>query len=65
MATDFNQQKAFKVKTDSAAAKGIASRRGLGKTRHIATRFLWVQHKIANGDFVLEKEHGGQNVADC
>ena len=53
MAADFNKQKSLKIETDSTAAKGICTRRGLGKTRHIETRFLWVQHKIAKGDFEL------------
>ena len=63
MAADFNQKKGLKIQTDSTAAKGIGTRRGLGKTRHIETRSLWVQHKIANGDLMLEKIRGTVNVA--
>ena len=29
--------------TDSSSAKSFASRRGLGKTRHIQTRCLWLR----------------------
>ena len=32
--------------TDSAAATGIAQRRGLGKTRHIRVALLWLQEKV-------------------
>ena len=35
------------VRSDSSAARGICNRRGLGKTRHIQYRFLWVQHQVA------------------
>ena len=34
--------------TDSSSAKAIASRRGTGKsTRHIQTRMLWLQERVA------------------
>ncbi len=29
--------------TDSSAAKSLASRRGLGRMRHMETRLLWLQ----------------------
>ncbi len=50
--------------TDSSAAKGITSRRGLGKTRHIHTQYLWVQERRAAGDFSLHKESTNDNVGD-
>ena len=54
----------LEVLTDASAAKGIASRRGLGKTRHIAVHFLWVQERVACGDIKLTKVWGGENPAD-
>ncbi len=42
------------VKTDAAAAKGIASRRGMGKVRHIEMNQLWVQEKLLKEVFVLK-----------
>ena len=42
----------------------FASRRGLGKTRHIDTQFLWVQERIQAGDFTLHKENTNDNVGD-
>ena len=50
--------------TDASAAKGIASRRGLGKTRHVAVHFLWVQERVHNGDPKVSKVWGGDNPAD-
>ena len=52
------------VHTDAEAAKGIASRMGLGKTRHIAVHYLWVQERIRSGDFSLKKVLGTENPAD-
>ena len=37
------------IRTDSSAAKGIASRRGLGKVRHIELAQLWLQDQVARG----------------
>ena len=52
------------IASDSAAAIGTTSRRGLGKLRHVQTRFLWTQERLLHGDFVLEKVPGEQNTAD-
>ena len=53
-----------RVHTDSSAAKGAASRRGLGKTRHIDTQYLWVQERLQAGSFSLHKEATADNVGD-
>ena len=52
------------VRTDSAAAKGTASRRGLGKTRHIDTCYLWVQERVAHREIYLHKVRTDGNLAD-
>ena len=53
-----------RIHTDSSAAKGIASRRGLGKTKHIDTQYLWVQERVNAKDFSLHKESTNDNVGD-
>ena len=55
---------ALRVHTDAEAAKGIASRTGLGKTRHIQVHYLWIQEKVRDGDFSLLKVRGTLNPAD-
>ena len=55
----------LQVLTDSSAAKGIASRRGLGKVRHVEVNQLWVQEKIADGSIELSKVSGEVNLADA
>ena len=43
MMADLGVTTKVRVWTDSNAAKTIASRRGLGKTRHVELRYLWLQ----------------------
>jgi hypothetical protein len=50
--------------TDSSAAKGIASRRGLGKVRHIEVNQLWLQDQVHLGKITLTKIAGTDNCAD-
>ena len=64
MLTDLGFKLELEVLTDASAAKGIASRRGLGKTRHVAVHFLWVQERVRSGDLTLSKVWGGGNPAD-
>ena len=52
------------VNTDSSAAKGIATRKGLGKVKHLETRTLWVQEKVDQGTIKIKKIDGNHNVAD-
>ena len=61
---DFGVQVQCRVHTDSSAAKGIASRTGLGKTRHIAVHLLWIQEHVRSKDFELLKCKGTSNPAD-
>merc|ERR1712091_802061 len=65
MLRDIGVDLPLEVVTDASAAKGIACRKGLNsKTRHIATHYLWIQERIANGDFTLSKCWGGENPGD-
>ena len=50
--------------TDAAAAKGMASRRGVGGVRHLETPTLWVQKAIKDKRFTLHKDKGEDNIAD-
>ena len=52
------------VCTDSSAAKGIASRRGLGKVRHIELSELWLQNHVARGKISIVKVRGEDNFSD-
>ena len=50
--------------TDSSAAKGIASRRGLGKVRHIELSELWLQDQVARGKVEVRRIRGEDNFSD-
>ena len=54
----------IEVLTDALAAKGVATRKGLGGTRHIEVHYLWVQEKVANKDIKISKVWGRENPAD-
>lgn len=53
------------LNTDATAAKGIASRTGLGKVRHIEVSQLWLQEKVYNKSVILETVRTYENVADA
>ena len=52
------------VASDSSAARGTASRRGLGKLRHVQTRYLWIQERVAKNELKIVAVGTKQNVAD-
>ena len=53
-----------RVRTDATTGKAICTRRGLGKTRHIHTQYLWIQERVQSGDIQLVKVSTNDNVAD-
>ena len=53
------------LKTDASAAKGIATRKGLGRVRHIEVNQLWLQDRVATGDIQVIKVKGTTNLADA
>ena len=50
--------------TDSSAGKGIASRKGVGKVKHLSLKELWVQDAIEQKRFKVQKVGTGSNCAD-
>ena len=61
---DFGVVLLLELHCDSAAARGIAKRRGLGKQRHIDLQSLWIQEKLAQGAFRLNPIIGKENPSD-
>ena len=45
-------------------AKAFASRQGLGKQRHVQTRFLWLQQAVAASRVVIRKISTTKNTSD-
>ena len=64
LAEDLGEMMKIAVYSDSSAARGIASRTGLGKIRHLDVRLMWVQELVKNGKIMLRKVKGTENPAD-
>jgi len=64
MLADLGVNLQIRLRTDASAAKGIASRRGLGKIRHIEVNQLWLQEKVNSGEIQVMKVKGEGNLAD-
>ena len=62
--SDLEVKAAIEISTDASAAKGIASRTGLGKVRHIEVSQLWLQYHVSTGKIKVNKVDGGDNLAD-
>ena len=55
----------IQIYSDSAAARSVARQRGSGgRLRHLQTRHLWLQSRIALGHLKLDVVAGEQNPAD-
>ena len=52
------------ISTESAAAKALASTRGLGRMRHMEVKDLWMQALVRDGRLKLAKILGDCNPAD-
>ena len=61
---DLGAQAEVQVWTDSNGAKAIAGRRGLGKTRHVELKYLWVQEMTGSGRVTMRRVPGELNLAD-
>ena len=61
---DLGIKVSVRLETDSAAAKGIAGRRGVGKVRHIEICYLWLQERVKQRDIEIVKIPGAVNEAD-
>ena len=64
MLKDWHIDLELEVYTDSNSTIGTTSRKGLGKMKHVQTRYLWMQERLATGCFKLLKVGTKSNVAD-
>ena len=53
-----------RVRVDATASKAIASRRGVGRVRHLHTQVLWVQEAVSRRELTIVKVLGVENPAD-
>ena len=52
------------IQSDSNAARAFASRRGLGKQRHVMTCYLWLQERVRCKHLQIAKIHTDDNCSD-
>ncbi|CAK0903416.1 unnamed protein product, partial [Prorocentrum cordatum] len=64
LARDMGAQLAARMGADSSAATALASRRGAGGARHVATPALWLQDAVEAKRLDLRKVPGKANPAD-
>eukprot|EP00973_Karenia_brevis_P071463 9928816-Karenia_brevis.AAC.1 len=55
MARDLGAQFSLRLWTDSTAARGASSPRGMQSMRHLDTAFLWIQNKVLERKLTLHK----------
>ena len=53
-----------RVRVNATASKAIASRRGVGRVRHLHTEVLWVQEAVARRELTIAKVPGCENPTD-
>ena len=53
MAADMAKVVKPRVRVDATASKAIASRRGVGRVRHLHTQVLWVQEAVARRELTI------------
>ena len=61
---DWNIASTVRIVSDSSAARAFASRRGVGRVKHVQTRYLWVQERMAMRHLALGKIGTKDNRAD-
>ena len=61
---DLNVQCNIKLLTDATTGESIASRRGLGKVRHVDVANLWIQQKVADGVIDIQNIKKFYNPSD-
>ena len=61
---DLGVKLSVRLHTDATTGRAIATRRGLGKVRHIAVNELWLQEQVADRKISIHKIKNKFNLAD-
>ena len=64
MLRDWGVEADVEVLSDSSAARAFASRRGLGRMRHVATRYLWLQERVRRRELAVKRVGTLDNRSD-
>ena len=61
----FREGHMLEMFTDSSAAKGVVTRAGSGKLKHLCCKQLWIQEFVAEGRVTVNKVPREISVADA
>jgi hypothetical protein len=64
LAADLGSSFEIVIYSDASAGRSLAFRKGLGKVRHIETKYLWIQDLVKDGRLKLMKVKGTENPSD-
>ena len=64
MARDLGVELKIVIEVDATTGKSVATKRGLQGIRHMDTKYLWVQQRVANDEFVVKKIPRSINTGD-
>ena len=65
MLADWGLRLPVEVMSDSSAARGFSQRQGLGRMRHVQTRYLWVQERVREGHVLIKPIRGKTTPPTC
>ena len=55
----------IEIQSDSSTANSLTDRLGAGqRTKHIDTRYFWIQERVQDGDLSINKVLTAKNCAD-
>lgn len=54
----------LEIESDSNSARSFSSRQGLGKQKHVMTRYLWMQDAVASQRLISKKVPTAKNTSD-
>ena len=52
------------IESDSSSARAMCARSGVGRVKHMATRYMWIQEQLRDGVFTLISVPTADNVSD-
>ena len=64
VASDFGVELRVELWVDLSTAQSISSRNGVGKTKHVEVKFLWIQEVVRGSRIVVQRVAGDRNPAD-
>ena len=63
---DLGMEMEVEIHSDSTTAGSLTDRLGAGpRTKHLDTRYLWVQERVQDKDLKVVKVHTSKNLSDA